>query len=349
MINDFGGGQDIKFIKEGRAGIIQLTRPQALNALSHQMIQAMEKALRHWENDNDVDCVLIEGEGRAFCSGGDVVDAYIAGKKGQPAYEYFSDEYRLNAYIAKFPKPYIALLDGLCMGGGAGISLHGSHRIVTQNTLFAMPESAIGFFTDVGSGHFLPRLQGSYGIYLALTGGECHAGDCLQIGLGTHAVSHDNLDSLKKKIIKEGNPRPALELFSTEINFETSAETRALIHECFGVKTFDECLQILEKKRQEENEFAKTSLNMIKLRSPTSLKVIWRHLQECKSLMLNDCLKIENRIAHHMLDGHDFYEGVRAALIDKDKNPQWSPSDLSFINDEMVDTYFQPINNELVL
>ncbi|WP_295896027.1 enoyl-CoA hydratase/isomerase family protein [uncultured Bartonella sp.] len=344
---DFGGGEEVTFLKEGRAGIVRLTRPQALNALSFNMVLALEKALHSWETDDDVLCVVIEGEGRAFCSGGDVVSAYKAGKGGKPAYDYFSSEYRLNGYIGRFPKPYIAILDGICMGGGAGISVHGSHRIVTENTLFAMPEGAIGFFPDVGAGDFLSRLNGHFGMYLALTGARCKWGDCLQTGLATHAVSQDNLEELRASIIDQGNPRPALEKYAVEVNYETNAETRSLIADCFNTDSLEACINQLKQKVSEGSAFAEETLGRFSKSSPTSLMVIWRAMKQCKPLGLNDCLKLENRIAHHMMDNHDFYEGVRAVLIDKDNKPNWLPDTLSGVTDEMVDSYFQPIEHEL--
>lgn len=344
---DFGGGEEVTFLKEGRAGIVRLTRPQALNALSLNMVLALEKALHSWETDDDVLCVIIEGEGRAFCAGGDVVSAYKAGKAGKPAYDYFSSEYRLNGYIGRFPKPYIAILDGICMGGGAGVSVHGSHRIVTENTLFAMPESTIGFFPDVGAGDFLSRLNGHFGMYMALTGARCKWGDCLQTGLATHAVSQDNLEDLRASIIDQGNPRPALEKYSIEVNYETNAETRSLIAECFGTDSLEACIHLLQQKSDEGNDFAKETLDRFLKSSPTSLMVIWRAMKQCKPLGLNDCLKLENRIAHHMMDNHDFYEGVRAVLIDKNNQPQWQPDNLAGVTDEMVDSYFQPVEKEL--
>lgn len=344
---DFGGGKEIAFLKEGRAGIVRLTRPEALNALSFDMVRALDKALHSWETDDDVLCVVVEGEGRAFCSGGDVVAAYKQGKAGQPAYDYFSSEYKLNSYIGRFPKPYIAILDGICMGGGAGISVHGSHRIVTENTLFAMPEGAIGFFPDVGAGDFLSRLSGNFGIYLALTGATCKWGDCLQTGLATHAVSHDNLEHLKASIIEQGNPRPALEKYAIEVNYETNAETRSLIAECFGTESLECCVKLLNEKAGEGNAFAKKTLEILLSRSPTSLMVIWRAMAQCRPLGLNDCLKLENRIAHHMVENHDFYEGVRAVLIDKDNKPVWQPDSLAGVTDEIVDSYFQPVEKEL--
>lgn len=151
---DFGGGSEISFERKGKAGLVKLTRTEALNALTHKMILALDRALQSWEDDPEVACVILEGEGRAFCAGGDVVAAYKSGQAGTPAYEFFRDEYRLNARIGRFPKPYISLINGIVMGGGAGISVHGSHRIVTENTMFAMPETGIGFFPDVGVAHF---------------------------------------------------------------------------------------------------------------------------------------------------------------------------------------------------
>ena len=346
---DFGGGKDISFFKEGRTGIVRLTRPKVLNALNGKMVKALSKALHSWETDDDVLCVLIEGEGRAFCSGGDIVAAYKSGKAGKPDYHYFTEEYRLNAYIGEFPKPYIAILDGICMGGGAGISVHGSHRIVTENTVFSMPESSIGFFPDVGAGEFLPRLSDNFGIYLALTGEHLKWGDCLQTGLATHAVSQDNLENLRQSIIELGNPRPALEQYALEVNYETSAEVRILITECFGKPTLEDCIAALQQKAGDGNNFAQSCLDKLSLRSPTSLKVIWRAMSMCKPLGLDDCLKLENRIAHHMMDNHDFYEGVRAALIDKDRTPKWQPDKLENVTEEIVDSYFQPVDNELVI
>lgn len=344
---DFGGGKDVSFFKEGRAGIVRLTRPAVLNALNGKMVRAIDKALRSWETDDDVLCVLVEGEGRAFCAGGDIVSSYKAGKAGKPDYAYFSDEYKLNAYIGQFPKPYIAVLDGICMGGGAGISVHGSHRIVTENTIFSMPESAIGFFPDVGAGEFLPRLSDNFGIYMALTGEKLKWGDCLQTGLATHAVSQENLETLRESVIEQGNPRPALEQFALEVNYETSLELRTLIAECFGASTLEECIAALQQKANEGNYFAQSCLETIAMRSPTSLKVIWRAMMACKPLGLNDCLRLENRIAHHMIDNHDFYEGVRAVLIDKDRKPHWQPDTLEGVSEEIVDSYFQPVENEL--
>ncbi|WP_375664669.1 enoyl-CoA hydratase/isomerase family protein [Bartonella sp. CL162QHHD] len=345
---NFGADDDISFTKEGRAGIIKLTRPSALNALNQRMVSALKKALRIWETDDNVSCVLIEGEGRAFCAGGDVVEIYHMGKS-VAACQYFRDEYSLNAYIKHFSKPYIAFLNGIWMGGGVGISLYGSHRIVTENTVFAMPEGAIGFFPDVGASFFLPSLPNHFGIYLALTGARIKWGDCLNLGLATHAVAETEFDMIRKAVIEQGDPTLALNERAITKDYETSHEIRCIINSCFSAHSLEECLELLHKKSNEDVLFAKECYDILQSRSPTSLKVIWKQMKQNSSQTLEDCMKIENRIAHHMIHSHDFYEGIRAMLIDKDKRPQWQPDKLSNVTDEMVDSYFQPVEQELLL
>ncbi|WP_332060858.1 enoyl-CoA hydratase/isomerase family protein [Bartonella sp. CB74] len=345
---DFGADNDISFTKEGHAGIIKLTRSSALNALNHQMISALKKALNTWERDNDISCVLIEGEGRAFCVGGDVVEIYHMGK-ADSSYQYFSDKYRLDAYIKRFPKPYISLLNGICMGGGVGISIYGSYRVVTENTLFAMPECAIGFFPDVGASFFLPRLPDYFGVYLALTGARIKWGDCLNLGLATHAVPEAELDIIKKSIIEQGDPILALKEREITKDYETNHEIRHVIRICFGTNTLEECMKLLYKKSKEGLLFAKECYDILQSRSPTSLKIIWRQMKQKSFQTLEDCMKIENRIAHHMINSHDFREGVRAMLIDKDQKPKWHPDKLSKVTSKTIDAYFQPVKRELLL
>lgn len=344
---DFGGSEDIAFFKEGRAGIIRLTRVKALNSLNQRMVDSMFNALTHWETDDDIACILVESEGRAFCAGGDVVAAYHNGKAGRPAFDYFETEYRLNAFIGRFPKPYVSFLNGITMGGGAGISVHGSHRIVTENTVFAMPESAIGFFPDVGSSAFLPHLPNAFGMYLALTGAKIKWGDCLQTGIATHAMKAEDYPVLRQALVTSGNPRPALEQVGLEIDYETSIEIRTLIGDCFTADSVEACVEKLKAKAAEGNAFAADCVKTILTRSPTTLKVAFKELNTCRPLALNDCLVIENRISHHMLEGNDFYEGVRAVLVDKDNTPVWQPATLEEITPDMVESYFAPLEHEL--
>lgn len=340
---DFGGGSEISFEKRGKAGLIKLTRASALNSLTHNMILALERALNAWEEDSSVACVIVEGEGRAFCAGGDVVAAYRAKYAGIPAYEFFRDEYRLNAHIGRFSKPYISFLDGIVMGGGAGISVHGSHRIVTENTLFAMPETGIGFFPDVGGSAFLPHLPGNFGLYLALTGNRIRWGDCLQSGIATHAVKSDALDALREELIATAD-LDALQNYRQQPDFETSAEMRQVIAQSFAHGTLKECIDALENSVEQGHKSAADILNVLASRSPTSLAVTFRQMKDARALNLNDCLRMEYRIASRMLKGHDFYEGVRAVLVDKDGAPVWNPVSLDQVTPETIETYFENLS-----
>lgn len=342
---DFGGGSEISFERKGKAGLVKLTRPSALNALTHQMILALDRALQVWEDDADVRCVIVEGEGRAFCAGGDVVAAYKAKQTGAPAYQFFRDEYRLNARIGRFPKPYISLMNGIVMGGGAGISVHGSHRIVTENTLFAMPETGIGFFPDVGGSAFLPHLHDHFGFYLALTGNRIRWGDCLQSGIATHAIASEDLDNLREDIVTTGDIEAAL-TNSQYPDYETGVETRQLIAECFAAETLEDCLQALEQAATGGSKPARDIYNVIATRSPTSVAVTFRQIGEGAALDLDDCMRMEYRIANRMLENHDFYEGVRAALIDKDAAPDWQPASLDLITREQIDAYFAHLGDK---
>ena len=203
---DFGGGDEIRFERVGKAAVATLTRPAALNALTHAMIVALTRALAAWRNDPAVSLVLVRGEGRAFCAGGDLLAIYAARDSAEKPVGFFADEYRLNAAIAAFPKPYVALVDGIVMGGGVGISFHGSHRVLTEKALFAMPEVGIGFFPDVGGSHILPALGERFGYYLGLTGSRIRWGDALWSGLATHTVGSESLRASSSAAPKPATP-----------------------------------------------------------------------------------------------------------------------------------------------
>ncbi|WP_141059777.1 enoyl-CoA hydratase/isomerase family protein [Brucella melitensis] len=346
---DFGGGSEIGFERKGKAGLVKLTRTAALNALTHNMILALDRALQAWEDDPEVACVILEGEGRAFCAGGDVVAAFKAGQAGTPAYEFFHDEYRLNARIGRFQKLYVSLINGIVMGGGAGISVHGSHRIVTENTMFAMPETGIGFFPDVGGSAFLPHLHDNFGYYLALTGNRIRWGDCLQSGIATHAVAASDLEDVRDDIIATGDIDAALTR-SQYPDFETSVEIRQLVAECFSGATLADCIEALERAAEAGNKSARDILTVMATRSPTSLAVTFRQLADGRPLGLDDCMRMEYRITSRMLEAQDFYEGVRALLIDKDGAPAWKPATLEEVKPEQVNAYFANLGDrELTL
>lgn len=340
---DFGGAGEIVFERRGKAGLVRLTRPKALNALTRNMVNAFHRALIAWSTDPDVHCVIVEGEGRAFCAGGDILAVYHAGRSRKPLYEFFADEYRLNAYIRHFAKPYVSLIDGICMGGGVGISVHGSHRVVTENVVFAMPEVGIGFFPDVGGSAFLPHLPEHFGTYLALTGNRARQGDCLQSGIATHAIKAEDKERVRRSLIRTGNPDIALRGKTMNPDYETPEKTRDMIGVLFDSETLGGCLIRLGAAGVNGNEWAQQILNLIKTRSPTSLHVTFRQIEEGRSLEMDQCMQMEYRILSRMLENHDFYEGVRALLVDKDNAPVWEPAKIEDVTPAMVDAYFAPL------
>lgn len=343
-----GGGNDIRFERIGKAGIVTLTRPKALNALTHDMVKALAGALAAWEDDSAVSLVLAKAEGRAFCAGGDILRIYEA-RGGEPPADFFADEYRLNAHIARYRKPYVALIDGIVMGGGVGISCHGSHRVMTENAQFAMPEVGIGFFPDVGGGHLLPDLGGSFGIYLGLTGNRIRQGDALWSGIATHAMRAEYQAGLVERLCETGEPDLALREVFLQAKRETDRETLEKIAVHFSRPTLEEVLESLEAAAASD-AFAADTLAVIRSKSPTSVKVAFRQLAAGSTLSMDDCMRMEYRILNRMLAGHDFYEGIRAAIVDKDGKPAWKPATLDAVKRSEVEAYFAPLGErELVL
>lgn len=346
MQMDFGAQKNVVFEHKGMAGIIRLTRSRALNALSHEMINAIYKALKFWETDNNVHCIIVEGEGRAFCAGGDVVAVYKS-QQETPAdtYKYFRDEYRLNLLISQYKKPYISFWDGIIMGGGAGISVHGSHRIATEKCVFAMPETGIGLFPDVGGGYFLSRLPDNLGMYLGLTGSRLGWEDCLKTGLATHVIASENIAEVKQKLIETGEA----EFVRTHIEpsgLEISQDRLQLIKDCFGASTYNGIIEKLEQAKAKDNQFASEILHILSSRSPTSLLVTFRQLTKAKTMSMPEVMRMEYGIVQQMLKAHDFMEGVRAVLIDKGDKPQWRPATLQEVSEADIDAYFPDIENE---
>jgi enoyl-CoA hydratase/carnithine racemase len=339
---DFGGGDEIRFEQLGRAGVVTLTRPQALNAVTHHMVKALDKALRAWERDSAVDVVVVRAEGRAFSAGGDILQIYEAGRAGKPPVDFFADEYRLNAHIARFKKPYVALIDGIVMGGGVGISFHGSQRVMTENAQFAMPEVGIGFFPDVGASHLLPDLGGSFGMYLALTGNRIRQGDALWSGLATHAIKADDQAGFLDRLSATGDPESVLRGFFISAGRETDRPTLEAIARHFAQPSLKDVIDSLERAAPAD-DFAAKTLATIRTRSPTSLHVAWRQISAGLTLSMDECMKMEFRILNRMLAGHDFYEGIRAAIIDKGSTPQWRPASIGAVGAADVDAYFAPL------
>ncbi|MER8701241.1 enoyl-CoA hydratase/isomerase family protein [Mesorhizobium sp. M1273] len=339
---DFGGGDEIRFERLGRAGVVTLTRPQALNAVTHRMVKALDKALRSWERDDGVDVVVVKAEGRAFSAGGDILHIYEAGRAGRPPVDFFADEYRLNARIARFKKPYVAVIDGIVMGGGVGISFHGSQRVLTENAQFAMPEVGIGFFPDVGASHLLPDLGGSFGMYLALTGNRIRYGDALWSGLATHTIKAEDQAGFLDRLAESGDPESVLRGCFVPARRETDSPTLEAIARHFAQPSLADIVASLERAAAAD-EFAAKTLATIRTRSPTSLHVAWRQISTGQTLSMDECMKMEFRILNRMLAGHDFYEGIRAAIIDKGSTPQWRPAGIDDVSAANVDAYFAPL------
>ncbi|KQZ98507.1 3-hydroxyisobutyryl-CoA hydrolase [Mesorhizobium sp. Root157] len=346
---DFGGGDEIRLEIEGQAGVVTLNRPKALNAVTHQMVNALANALEAWQDDDRVKLVLIRGEGRAFSAGGDILQVYEAGRAGKLPVDFFADEYRLNALIARFAKPYVALIDGIVMGGGFGVSFHGSYRVLTENAVFAMPEVGIGFFPDVGGSHILPRLADSFGMYLGLTGNRIRYGDALASGLATHTVKAEDQGEIVKALVVGDDPDEVLARFHVRVPGETDAETLKAIHCHFSAGSLEAVLGSLDRAGPLDEFAAKTLATMLS-RSPTSLKVAWRQIGAGGELSMDECMRMEFRILNRMLAGHDFYEGIRAALIDKGSKPVWQPASLDAVGDAEIDAYFASLGDrELIL
>jgi enoyl-CoA hydratase/carnithine racemase len=332
---------DIIFERRGRLGLVTLTRPQALNALTQDMLLRLERQLRFWETDNDVRHVAIRGEGRAFSSGGDLMSLYEARANGLSQLPFFASEYRINAYIRRYPKPYIALYNGIAMGGGVGVSVHGSHRVVTENAIFAMPEVGIGFFPDVGGSYFLSRLPGAFGMYLGLTGARIRRGDMVWCGIATHAIEASRQEELTAGLIQSEAAAPVLDAFAEHTEPETGPADRATVAEVFSAPSLMETIARLEK-RAGSDRFCETAFDSIMRKSPTSLAVAHRQISAGAKLSMEQCMAMEYRIVSRMLGGHDFFEGIRTAIVDKGDLPAWRPASISKLDSAAIDRYFSP-------
>lgn len=337
--------EHIRFELKGTAAIIRLDRPRALNSLTLPMVRAMKAALARFAEEPAVASVVVAGEGRrGLCAGGDVRIIHDLGKARDPEVtRFWREEFPLNAMIAHFPKPYVALMDGITMGGGVGISAHGSVRIVTERTRLAMPETGIGYFPDVGATWLLPRAPGETGTWLALTGSEVGPDDAVYAGLADHVVPSERLTDLLAALARlapGASPEEAATVvrrFAGATGEGVLSANREAIDRIFR---FEDAGAIVSALEAEDADFARETLALLGGRSPTSLKLTLRLLRlGRKSASLEECLDREFSAAVRVLDGHDFYEGVRAALIDKDRAPKWSPATLDAVGKADIDAY----------
>ncbi|XP_005996601.1 3-hydroxyisobutyryl-CoA hydrolase, mitochondrial [Latimeria chalumnae] len=345
--------------KSGCAGIITLNRPKALNALNLPMIRQIYPQLKKWEQDAETSLVIIKGAGgKAFCAGGDIRAVTEAGKVGDKlSQDFFKEEYILNNAIGTCQKPYVALIDGITMGGGVGLSVHGRFRVATEKTLFAMPETAIGLFPDVGGGYFLPRLKGKLGWYLALSGFRLKGRDLQKAGIATHFVESEKLPVLEKDLVSLKTPSVedvADVLNSYHLKSQDGEEKQFILAEhmekissLFDANSVEEVMHNLQ---QDGSPFALKQLEILKKMSPTSLKITFRQLREGAKMSLQEVLVMEYRLSQACMKCHDFYEGVRAVLIERDQNPKWKPATLEEITEEFLDSCFKPLgSNDLKL
>jgi enoyl-CoA hydratase len=333
---------EILFEQRGSAGIVTLNRPKALNALTLPMIRAMHAKLVEWAGDARISRVVIRGAGgKAFCAGGDIRQLRAWGLAGDPnAQAFYREEYLLNAYIKRYPKPYVALIDGIVMGGGAGVSIHGSHRIATERTMFAMPETGIGFFPDVGATHFLPRLPMNLGTYLAMTGTRLGGEDMLLSGLATHAVPSDSIERLTEEL---GDKDELGAILSRHAGLGGEAPLASLmpaIDRCFGAPSVREIVTHLESETGKAAAWVEKSLHELRTKCPVSIHIALRQMALGADAEIEDCMRIEYRIANRILENPDFFEGVRAVIVDKDNRPRWSHADLGAVTPDEVDRYF---------
>jgi enoyl-CoA hydratase len=348
------GDDEILLERDRGLATITINRPQALNALTLANYRRIDPALRGWAADPSVHAVVVRGAGdRAFCAGGDVRAVYEAGRgiSGDPSLTavFFREEYELIRRIHHFPKPYIAIIDGVTMGGGAGISVNGAYRIATERTLFAMPETGIGLFPDVGATRFLNRCPGHIGRYLGLTGVRLNAADALYCGFASHAIQRDRIQALLEELTGDHVAVEAvLGRFVAAPDPSPLAALQPVVDRCFAGDTVEAILEALAAEASAGGAHAgwaaETHADLL-TKSPTSLKITLRQLTIGRDYDLDAALALEYRLTQHVMAGHDFYEGIRAMLIDRDRNPQWRPATLAQVPESAVDGYFAPLGD----
>lgn len=341
---------------KNRVGWISLNRPKALNSLNVEMVKIIFRQLQKWKNDEDVSLVCITGEGtKGLCAGGDMKALYELRDKNvqQVALEFFSIEYQMDLLIYQYPKPVLVLMDGIVMGGGVGISAGCSHRIVTENTKWSMPEMNIGFFPDVGASYFLGKMPGQSGRYLALTSAIIKAEDVLYTGGADYLVTSSNFPKLKEDILnhhwKQSTVGAELNGLIQQYTEASAAEAPLQIHQekinkHFGFDTVEQILASLEKS---EGQWEAETRKILLEKSPLSLKVTHSQLQKGKTMSLADCFKMEMALSMNFMENEDFYEGVRSVLVDKDRSPKWKYNVLEQIPEEQVARFFTWQNAEI--
>ena len=314
------------------------------------MVLAIHPQMIEWADDDDVQAVVIQATGdRAFCAGGDILWLRNNGLEDRPtALSFFWDEYRLNRYIKNYPKPYIAFIDGITMGGGCGLSVHGDYRVATERTTYAMPETGIGLFPDVGGSYFMPRCPGETGMYSALTGDRLKSADAVHLGIATHYTPSEKLDDLLATLAGANlSESGKIESILADFNEDAGTSDVKLLQGQIDVAFREDSVEaILEMLRLNGSNWATKSLNTLMTKSPSSVKVTYRQMREGAKLDFDDCMRMEYRIVTEVMAGHDFYEGVRAVIVDKDNEPKWTPSTFDAVSDADVNKYFQSLGDQ---
>tara|TARA_Y100001970_G_scaffold57308_1_gene72596 strand:- start:139 stop:1182 length:1044 start_codon:yes stop_codon:yes gene_type:complete len=339
--------EEVFFEKKGSLGLITLNRPEALNALTLNMVRLIHPKLKIWEEDNEIKTVAVTAVGdKAFCAGGDIRALYDWGKNNdKKATGFYYEEYQLNQLIKSYTKPYISFVNGIVMGGGVGISVHGSYRVAGENYSFAMPETGIGLFPDVGGSFFLSRLKNNVGMYLALTGSRIKSSDAIELGIAEYFIQSENFDDIFKQLSEGITPDEVLSSFnSNKVNSDLKNDFEK-INELFSGNSLE---YIFERLENDNSDFSQKNLSLLRSKSPTSLNITFRQIKNGSELNFEDCMKMEFRMVTKVMNDHDFYEGVRALIIDKDNNPAWKPETVEEVSDEEIDEFFKYLeDNEL--
>ncbi len=339
---------DILFARRGAAGVVTLNRPKALNAVTHEMVRALHRQLDAWADDAAITRVIVTAAGeRAFSAGGDIRALYDLGRAGkqEEALTFFREEYTLNTAIKRYRKPYVALIDGIVMGGGFGVSVHGSHRVAGDRFAFAMPEVGIGFFPDVGGTWVLPRMPDQIGVWVALTGDRLKTADAVATGIATHHVRSERFADLTDALCGNVSVDATLAAFAEAAGEGPVIAKRDAVGRLFAGNTVEDILRALDGASDEWAAAAAT----IRTKSPTSLRLALAQVRRGRDWSFEQCMQAEMRIVSRVVYGHDFYEGVRAVIVDKDNAPRWQPATLGEVTGAEVERHFAPLDVELRL
>jgi enoyl-CoA hydratase/carnithine racemase len=338
----------------GKLGVITLNRTQALNALTREMILALYQQLQNWAVQPDISAVIIKSDSeKAFCAGGDIRALYMAREQFEQQRQFFYDEYRLDYLIGTYPKPYIALMNGIVMGGGAGISVHARYRVACENLIFAMPETAIGLFPDVGASHFLNRAPGYLGRYLALSGARINIADAVYANFVDYYISSNHYSEVIRTLANT-----AFDADTAEEKISTVLQEFAIVPDVSifksqqdfmdGIFCGEQVSTIMDYLSHDDGEWSQAVLSHLNQRSPMSMTITLEALKRAGNKDLAYCVNQDFYMVQTVLCGHDLYEGIRATVIDKDMQPAWSPASLNEITDDQIKKYFSHENKMML-